>query len=62
MSFTYTGDYNVLLEHLVEYDILDLDIADRPLEDVFMRFYGEVDPDEESGTIGRSDRSGEADV
>ncbi|WP_228842405.1 ABC transporter ATP-binding protein [Halococcus agarilyticus] len=30
VSFTYTGDYNVLLEHLVEYDILDLDIADRP--------------------------------
>src|SRR5699024_6628880 len=39
VSFTYTGDYNALLEHLIGYDILDLDIADAPLEDVFMRFY-----------------------
>jgi ABC-2 type transport system ATP-binding protein len=62
VSFTYTGDYNALLEHLVEYDILDLDIADAPLEDVFMRFYGEVDRDRESGTVGRSDRRGEANV
>ncbi|EMA55545.1 MULTISPECIES: ABC transporter ATP-binding protein [Halococcus] len=62
VSFTYTGDYNALLEHLVEYDILDLDVADAPLEDVFMRFYGDVDPDEESSTVGRSDRRGEADV
>jgi len=38
VSFIYTGDYNPLLSHLVEYDILDLDIADAPLEDVFMRF------------------------
>jgi len=53
VSFTYTGDYNALLEHLIGYDILDLDIADAPLEDVFMRFYGEVDPDRESGTVGR---------
>lgn len=47
VSFTYTGDYNVLLAHLIDYDILDLDIADAPLEDVFMRFYGTVDPDAE---------------
>jgi ABC-2 type transport system ATP-binding protein len=52
VSFTYTGDYNELLSHLVEYDILDLDVEDAPLEDVFMRFYGEVDPDRESGTVG----------
>jgi ABC-2 type transport system ATP-binding protein len=48
VSFTYTGDYNALCEHLVEFDLLDLDIADAPLEDVFMRFYGEVDVDHES--------------
>jgi len=47
VSFTYTGDYNALLAHLIDYDILDLDIADAPLEDVFMRFYGTVDPDAE---------------
>jgi ABC-2 type transport system ATP-binding protein len=52
VSFTYTGDYNELLAHLVEYDVLDLDIADAPLEDVFMRFYGDIDPDTESETAG----------
>jgi ABC-2 type transport system ATP-binding protein len=52
VSFTYTGDYNALLSHLIEYDVLDLDIADAPLEDVFMRFYGDVDPDNESATAG----------
>jgi ABC-2 type transport system ATP-binding protein len=53
VSFTYTGEYNALLEHLIEYGILDLDIEDAPLEDVFMRFYGEVDPNKESSTVGR---------
>lgn len=53
VSFTYTGDYNALLEHLIGYDVLDLDIEDAPLEDVFMRFYGEVDPDHEPSTVGR---------
>ena len=65
VSFTFTGDYNELLAHLVEYDILDLDIADAPLEDVFMRFYGDVDPDtkSETGTTGaESDATGETGV
>jgi len=53
VSFTYTGDYNALCQHLVEYDLLDLDISDAPLEDVFMRFYGEIDPEEESDIVGR---------
>lgn len=44
VRFTYTGDYNALLDRLVRYDVLDLDIGDAPLEDVFMRFYGEVEP------------------
>ena len=43
VRFTYTGDYNALLDHLTQYDVLDLDIGDAPLEDVFMRFYGEVE-------------------
>ena len=62
VSFTYTGDYNRLLEHFVGYDILDLDIADAPLEDVFMRFYGEVDPDEESESAGGTESRSEANV
>jgi ABC-2 type transport system ATP-binding protein len=41
VSFTYTGAYNTLLEHLTAYTLFDLEIEEAPLEDVFMRFYGE---------------------
>ncbi len=41
VSFTYTGEFNALLSHLLDYSIIDLDIEEAPLEDVFMRFYGE---------------------
>ncbi|MFQ3293473.1 MAG: ABC-2 type transport system ATP-binding protein [Halobacteriales archaeon] len=41
VAFTYTGTYEPLLRHLLEYDLLDLTIEEAPLEDVFMRFYGE---------------------
>jgi len=41
VTFTYTGAYEPLLRHLLEYDIFDLSIEEAPLEDVFMRFYGE---------------------
>jgi ABC-2 type transport system ATP-binding protein len=40
LSFTYTGDYNSLLSTLSKFQILDLEIEEAPLEDVFMRFYG----------------------
>ncbi|MFC5970951.1 ABC transporter ATP-binding protein [Halomarina salina] len=43
VSFTYTGAYEPLLRHLLEYDLRDLAIEEAPLEDVFMRFYGEDD-------------------
>ncbi|MFB6125134.1 MAG: ATP-binding cassette domain-containing protein [Halanaeroarchaeum sp.] len=38
--FTFTGDYNVLLRALSEYDLIDMEIEEPPLEDVFMHFYG----------------------
>ncbi|WEL18635.1 ABC-type multidrug transport system, ATPase component [Halorhabdus sp. SVX81] len=41
ITFTYTGAYEPLLRQLLEYDIFDLSIEEAPLEDVFMRFYGE---------------------
>jgi len=43
VSFTYTGAYEPLLRHLLEYELLDLAIEEAPLEDVFMRFYGDHD-------------------
>jgi ABC-2 type transport system ATP-binding protein len=41
--FTYTGDYGSLLEALAPYTIVDLDVSDSPIEDVFMHFYGGAD-------------------
>lgn len=43
VSFTYTGDINGLLEELAAYRFVDLDVEEAPLEEVFMRFYGERD-------------------
>ena len=46
VTFTFTGEYNVLLDHLTGYDVLDAEIEEAPLEEVFMRFYGEAPSDE----------------
>ncbi|MWG33494.1 ABC transporter ATP-binding protein [Halomarina oriensis] len=43
VSFTYTGPYQPLLRHLLNYDLLELAIEEAPLEDIFMRFYGDHD-------------------
>ncbi len=48
ISFTFTGDYDVLLDHLQRYTVQDLEIDEAPLEDVFMRFYGDEEIDEEA--------------
>ncbi len=40
-AFTFTGDINDLLAALPEEHLLDLSIEEAPLEDVFLRFYGE---------------------
>ncbi|WP_135828677.1 ABC transporter ATP-binding protein [Halorussus halobius] len=40
-SFMFTGEYDALLDHLQNYRVRDLDVEEAPLEDVFMRFYGE---------------------
>lgn len=41
VQFMFTGDYNALVSLLADYDIVDLEIEEPPLEDVFMHFYGE---------------------
>ncbi|ELZ31404.1 ABC transporter [Halogeometricum pallidum JCM 14848] len=45
ITFTYTGEYNDLLAQLSEYDVQDIEIEEAPLEEVFMRFYGETPTD-----------------
>jgi ABC-2 type transport system ATP-binding protein len=39
IQFTYTGEYNRLLSQLTNYEIVDVDITEPPLEDVFMHYY-----------------------
>lgn len=43
VTFTYTGDYDTLLSRLTHFEILDVEIEEAPLEDVFMRFYDDAD-------------------
>ncbi|MDF9744367.1 ABC transporter ATP-binding protein [Natrinema salsiterrestre] len=74
-AFTFTGDVNVLLDRLRESRVLDLSIEEAPLEDVFMRFYGDDGGDvgsdgddrvaagtDASGESGSSGKGGENDV
>ncbi|WP_225335044.1 ABC transporter ATP-binding protein [Halomicrobium urmianum] len=59
-QFTFTGDYNDLLDHLAAFDVVDLDVEEPPLEDVFMHFYGEraADGATEDGAVGRERTEG----
>ncbi|WP_276259169.1 ABC transporter ATP-binding protein [Haloglomus litoreum] len=42
VSFTFTGDYDALVAHLTGFEVLGIDIEEAPLEDVFLRFYGDA--------------------
>ncbi|WP_435344768.1 ABC transporter ATP-binding protein [Haloarchaeobius sp. HRN-SO-5] len=43
LAFTYTGDVNDLVAFVSGLDLLELELEEAPLEDVFMRFYGDDD-------------------
>ncbi|MFB6228406.1 MAG: ABC transporter ATP-binding protein [Halobacteriales archaeon] len=50
LSFTYTGGFDDLVAFLGGLDLLELDVADAPIEDVFRGFYtGEIDDAGETG-------------
>ena len=55
LSFTYTGEIGALVARLDDRRdrLLDVEIEEAPIEDVFMRFYGDEDPtaDATSGTV-----------
>ncbi len=59
VSFMFTGAYDDLVDVLDRHDIVDLEIEEAPLEEVFMRFYGR-----EGDAGGRAERvaEGEADA
>ncbi|THE63153.1 ABC transporter ATP-binding protein [Salinadaptatus halalkaliphilus] len=41
IQFTYTGDVKTLLAHLVQFEIVDADIGDPQLDDIFKHYYGD---------------------
>jgi ABC-2 type transport system ATP-binding protein len=51
VRFVFTGEYDRLIDCLGNFTVLDLEIEEAPLEDVFMRFY-ETD---EGGDAGGGD-------
>ena len=42
IRFTYTGEARMLLLHLGRFDVVDVDIGDAQLDDVFKHYYGET--------------------
>ena len=44
VRFTYTGEAKALLEHLVRFDVQDVDIGDPQLDDIFKHYYGDEAP------------------
>ncbi|WP_458185280.1 ABC transporter ATP-binding protein [Haladaptatus sp. NG-WS-4] len=40
IRFTFTGEYDALIDHLSAFHVVDLDVEEAPLDEVFMRFYG----------------------
>jgi ABC-2 type transport system ATP-binding protein len=40
VSFTYTGGMDALVDELDRHSLLELDVEEAPLEDVFLQFYG----------------------
>lgn len=44
LRFTYTGPAQKLLEHLVHFEVEDVEIGDPQLEEIFKHYYGDEDP------------------
>jgi ABC-2 type transport system ATP-binding protein len=42
LTFTYTGDFDSLVGFLSRHRLLELDVAEAPLEQVFLGFYGDA--------------------
>ncbi|MWV40768.1 ABC transporter ATP-binding protein [Natrialba sp. INN-245] len=56
VQFTYTGEYNALIDHLGEFDIANVEITDPQLDEIFKHYYGEGTPTER--TDGEPARGG----
>lgn len=41
IRFTYTGETNQLIDHLGQFELLDVDVGDPQLDDIFKHYYGD---------------------
>ncbi|RQG97938.1 ABC transporter ATP-binding protein [Natrarchaeobius chitinivorans] len=54
VQFTYTGEAKTLLEYLVGFDVVDVEIGEPQLDDIFKHYYGDdATVDEESAVTGK---------
>ncbi|KTG11629.1 ABC transporter [Haloprofundus marisrubri] len=60
LAFTFTGEYDALVSELSRHSVVDIDVREAPLEDVFMRFYGDIDPDTDTSADALADESADA--
>jgi len=44
VAFTFTGDYDALVDWLADRSVLDLEVEEPPLEEVFLHYYGDDRP------------------
>jgi ABC-2 type transport system ATP-binding protein len=50
-----TGNYDELLDRLTDYHVTDLDVRETAIEDVFMHFYDEEEPDSQDAVAPETD-------
>ena len=55
IEFTYAGEYDALIALLGDHRLLDVEIDEPPLEDVFMHYYGERGSDDGEPDAGTDD-------
>ena len=60
LTFTYTGDFDSLVDFVDGYHVLELDVEEAPLEQVFMRFYGGGADETNGETAAEADDGGVA--
>jgi ABC-2 type transport system ATP-binding protein len=60
LTFTYTGSFDALVDFLARHHVLELDVEEAPLEQVFMRFYDANTADEVPDPGANAETEGEA--
>lgn len=54
VQFTFTGEYDVIVDLLDSYSVIDLTLEDPPLEEIFLKFYGDEEDEGDVDTISEA--------